>query len=531
MGLRDQDARRYSEPGPLPLDEINREEFLRRTLAASIALTLPIGHTAYAGGGPEPKRGGRLRVGHVGSGTSETVDPGKGVSFIDAAREVNLFDSLSAVQPDGSVALTLAEKMESNKDATVWQIGLRRGVTFHNGKTLGADDVLYTFRRIVSKKLVGASALNPVDVRASKRIDDSTVELRLKRPIGDLPRQLATNLVVIFPDGTTDFSKPIGTGPFEFVSFTPGQRSLFKRNPNYWVTGKPYVDELEQISIPDNTARLNALLGGQIDALEFLDFTQAKARRNDPTIQLVIAKGPAASPFYMRVDREPFSDNRVRLALKLAVDRPKLVQTVFEGFGSLGNDVFGKGYPSYNPSLPQRKYDPDQARSLLRKAGKENLKVELLTAPAGPGLVESATAFAEQAKAAGIKITLNKVPADDLYNTARYYLKVPFGQTQWGGQTFEEIAYNSLLSTSPYKETAWKDPRWERAFLRAQGTVDEKSRNRQYFELERVIWERGGYIIWGLQNTLDAAAPNVKGIVPNPRFNLGNYDFKSFWLA
>ncbi len=539
------------------LSPITREQLLRGALAlGALALPASLGACGGGGGGGEaepspapptatgateaagttaaeagPKRGGRLRVGHVGSGTSETVDPLKGVSFIDAAREINLYDSLTTVEPDLSIKLALAEAMEGNADATVWQVKLRRGVTFHNGKPLTADDVLYTIRYIVEQKGVGASVLDPVDVEGSRKVDDATVELRLKRPIGDLPRLFATNLVVFFPDGTTDFSKPIGTGPFQFQSFKAGERSVFTRNPNYWESGKPYVDELEQISIPDNQARLNALLSGQIDALEFLDFAQAKSLEGDSRVQLVIAKGSASTPIYMRIDTDPFSDERVREALKLAIDREKTVEIAFSGFGSVGNDVFGKGAPSYSPNLAQREYDPERAKALLKEAGKEGLEVELLTAPAGPGLVESATAFAEQAKAAGITITLNKVPAEDLYNTDRYYLKVPFGQTQWGGQVFEEIAANALLSTSPYNETAWNDPAWEKRFLEAQATVDEQQRNEAYWALEEEIWARGGYIIWGFQDTLDAAAANVRGIVPNQRFNLGLYGFKDFWFA
>lgn len=523
--------RTYEDLDGLP--PMTRSRLLQRALALG-ALALPVNLAAYAGEAmakTAPARGGRLRVGHVGSGASETVNPLKGVSFIDAARGINLFDSLTVAEPDSSIKLSLAEAMVANKNASVWQIKLRQGVTFHNGKSFTADDVLYSFRYITTQKGVGASVLSPVDVKGSRKVNDSTVELKLKRPIGDLPRLLASNLLLIFPDGTTDFSRPIGTGPFQFQSFKAGQRSLFKRNPNYWISGKPYVDELEQISIPDNTARLNALLSGQIDALEFLDFAQAKSLRHDRRVQLVIAKGSASTPIYMRVNAQPFSDLRVRQALKLAIDRPKTVEIAFSGFGSLGDDVFGKGAPSYNRHLPQRAYDPERAKALLRKAGKENLQVELLTAPAGPGLVESATAFAEQAKAAGITIKLNKVPAEDIYNTQRYYLKVPFGQTQWGGQVFEEIAANALLSTSPFNETAWSDTAWEKRFVHAQATVDPAARNQLYFELEREIWERGGYIIWGFQDTLDAAAANVKGIVPNQRFNLGNYDFKSFWLA
>jgi peptide/nickel transport system substrate-binding protein len=507
---------------------------LPNTLAAcggSGSSPSPSSTSASAAGAGTPRPGGRLRVGHVGAGSAETLDPLKQYSFIDSARALNLFDGLTAPTPDGKIEYRLAESLEPNSSATVWQLKLRKGVTFHDGRELTADDVLFTFNRIVKEKLTAAALIDPVDLKRTRKVSPHEIELVLSRGIAELPSVLSTHLLMITQDGATTFSHPVGTGPFKFGSFTAGERSLFVKNPNYWEPDRPHVDEVEMISIPDDTARLNALKSGEIDLLEFLSFIQAKALKDSPAIKLVVAKGNNTTPMYMRGDRKPFDDVRVRTALKLAIDREKLVQTALLGFGAVSNDVFGQGSPGYSSALQQRQYDPEQARSLLKQAGQEGLTVPLVTSTAGPGMLEAATAYAEQAKAAGITITLNKVPAADLFNTDLYYLKAPFGQTQWTHKPWQEHVLQGLVANAPFNETHWVNPAFDKAYYRAVAIPDEQKRYAAYAELEQQQWAEGGYLIWGVQDLIDAASPRVQGIVPSPYYNLGRYDLKNYWLA
>lgn len=521
---------------------ITRRRLLERAAASgAIAGGLPALLSACGGGGGSssaagtaagtPRRGGTLRAGHVGGGDAEVLDPAKQLSPIDSARALNLFDGLTAPRPDGTIDYRLAESMTPNADATMWQIKLRPGVTWHNGRPLTADDVLYTFRRNITKGLVGGAILNQVDLKRTRKVSDTELEVGLVRGVGEFPRYVSTHLLMITPAGEEKFDPPIGTGPFKFVSWTEGQRSLFTRNPDYWESGKPYVDELEQLSIPDNTARLNALMGGQIDALEFMDYSQAKAQSGSSSVQLVQAKYGTYIPIYIRIDAAPFDDVNVRTALKLAVDRPQEVNVAALGFGVISNDLFGQGTPTYDTSIPQRTYDPEQAKSLLKKAGHDGLSVTLIASTEAPGMLESATAYAAQAKAAGIDIKLHQVPASDLFNTSLYYLKVPFSQTQWTHMTWEENVLQSLLTTAPYNETHWKNPEFDAAFYRAQGTLDAASRTEQFHALQKHVWDEGGYVIWGNPTTVDAVSTRLKGVVPSPYYNLGRYEFKDYWLA
>ena len=364
--------------------ELTRRQFLGGVVVGAAALGLP-GLTSDAFAAVTPKHGGNLRVGFVGGGTAETLDPHKSVAFIDAARAKNLFDKLTEFRPDMSVEYQLATSMEPNKDATQWQIKLRPGVVWHDGKPLTADDVIYSLARNLNPKngLQAMIDLAPVDLKRTKKTGKLEILLALHQPIAEIPQLFAARTLSIVQAGATNFAHPIGTGPFKYVSFTPGTKSVFARNEHYWMHGKPYVDQLVMNSIPDNGARYNALVSGQIDAMENLDLATAKtlvpggfnihgdgvAVSTNKAVKLVNAPGSNMVAMCMLTNRPPFTDVRVRQAFRLAIDRPATLESAFVGFGQLGNDVYGKGLPDYDTSLPQRTADPAQAKALLKQAG------------------------------------------------------------------------------------------------------------------------------------------------------------------
>jgi peptide/nickel transport system substrate-binding protein len=481
----------------------------------------------------EPVRGGRLRVGFQDGGPDETLTPLSLPSFIGTARAQNLYDRLFQWDQDLNPQPQLALSVEPNDDATVWTINLREGVTWHDGSPFTANDVLYTFQYILDEETASEAVgkIQAVDLDNTTVIDDLTLEVGLTQPFGDFQNLMADKALFIVKEGTTDFTPDtlVGTGPFKLESFEPGTSTVMVRNEEYFLEGQPYLDELEFITIPDDAARLNALIGGQIDAMVFLNFAQAAQLVDNPDVELVRIAASTNTPITMRIDTPPFDDNRVRTAMKLAVDRPAMVEQVLLGFGAVGNDVFGFSYPSYNDELPQREYDPEEARRLLEEAGVTlPLQVTLPTSDAAAGMQESATLFKEQASAAGIEVTLEVIDTDSYFSND-LYLNAPLYQSSWGA-AFELVASDAFTETGPYNETKWLRPEWEARYREAQGIADEDERNEAYKALQEEIWEEGGYIIWGFQELIDAAAPYVKGIVPNPQFNLGHFKFADVWL-
>lgn len=523
---------------------LTRRQLLERSAALGAALSVPgfldTAAAAVRTGAVQekPRRGGHLRVGLNDGGAGDTLSPWNIPTYSSAARAEQVYERLFKYDHLYRPKPRLAESVESNGKATIWRLKIRPGASFHSGKPLTADDVLYSLRYVADPKNKAESLprLEPIDLKASRKVSTLEIEFHLRRPIGDFPGLLAEKALWIVPEGKTDFAaKPDGTGPFKFLNWQPGVRALFTRNDNYWGIaegGGPWADQVEILFIPDDTARMNALLGGQVDEITFVGFVQAKAQKSNSALQIIQAAQPQTNPIYVQLDAKPFTDNRIRLALKLAVDRKAMVEKVELGFGGVGNDLFGKGYPSYNNELPQREYEPEKAKALLKQAGYQRFPLTLPTSNALPGMLESATAYKEQAKAAGIDVTLQKLDAGSYFSNNKY-LKVPVYQSNWG-QSFESQVQDGMLRTSPYNETHWYSQSWAAAFRRAQAIPDTAKRNAAYKELQVPIWKESGYVVFAFFNTVDAARAKVRGIVPNISSgfsNLGAFDFKDHWFA
>jgi peptide/nickel transport system substrate-binding protein len=468
-----------------------------------------------------------LRAGIANGGPSDTLDPAMATSGADFFRSQNLFEALTRTTADIRNELLLAESIEPNEDGTEWTIRLRPGITFHDGKPLTIDDVIYSFNRTQQIQVVGRSATAVMDFNGLKRLDDLTVRIPLLSARAEFPSDLAS--VSIVQDGADDasFQKPVGTGPFVFDSFTPGQSSLFKRFEGYWQE-PAYLEELELITIADGTARLNALLGGQIDAADQMLYTQAKQYEGSDDVVVNVSPPGNWVPMTMACDTAPFDDVRVRQAMRLIVDRAEMVANAQLGYGEVGNDLFAKGLPYYNDELPQREQDIEQAKSLLKAAGQEGLKVTLDASAVSPGMLESATLLAEQAKAAGVEVTINNVPPGDYYGPG--YLNYTFGQSSWVAGTVTGLMQASVGPEATYNETHFSDPTFDKLFTESQATLDATKRSEMLFECQKILYDTGGYIIWGLSPYIDALSPKVRDMQSTATYPLGGGEFRQVWL-
>jgi peptide/nickel transport system substrate-binding protein len=486
--------------------------------------------TGAAASGGTPQRGGKLVVGLIGGGAQETMDPGLVLSDIDGARTRSIFDPLVEAKPNLDLEPALATHWEANSAGDVWTIQLRPDVVWHDGSPFTADDVIYTLKRNASNaKLDGHSTVAPIDVNAISKPDKLTVRLPLHMPVANLMDSYFQHFMSIVKDGETNFSHPIGTGPFKFKSWTPGTSSLFERNSHYWQPDLPYVDSLELQSIPDSGARLNALISNEIDAMGTITFSQAKNQVAPQGLTVLKGDGPVFVPFTMAVDLDPFRDVRVRQAMRLIAGRPQLIETAQLGFGSVGNDLACKGIQFYNNSLAERDQDIDQAKSLLKAAGASDLTVTLYSSNYQPGQLESATAFAEQAKQAGVTINVDNGPASSYFSV--HYLKAPFMQSVWNPSPLYTWMVSAVTSNAPFNETHWKVPAFDKLVQEAGAEVDQGKAADIWNHAQEMLWNDGGYLIWGFQPWLDALGPKVRGAVGSYAGALGYWNFRHWWLA
>ena len=511
---------------------LTRGTLLKGTAAAAVgAMAVP--DLALGARTATPTRGGKLRAGFVGGGTAETLNPFLGVTPIDESRIQNLYDPLVLVNADLTRSPGLALEWTHNKDATVWEVKLRPGVTFHNGKTFGAEDLIWSIQQMAGKTSAALPYVSGIKLGELKAVNKLTVRIPLKAADADLSGNFTYYNTWIVPKGQTakDYKKPVGSGPFMAKTFTPGRQSEFVKNPNYWVSGKPYVDSLTIQSIDDNNARLNALLSGQIDVMAQLPTQQAKAHAATKDINVLVAPSPQAMMFYMDTTKAPFTDPRVTLAIKLIADRKALVESAISGYGTVGNDIFGAGLPFYDKSLPQRVQDIDKAKSLLKAAGQSDLKIQLNTSPIFPGFVEAATLLAQQAKKAGVTMTLKQVPPNSYYNPSLLYLKMPFAETQWPISSLKFFFLQALASDAPYNETHWKSKSWNDLLAKAIAEPNKAKAQALWNQVQKIQYDKGGYLNWTNADWVDGLSKKVQGLKPSAAGAVGNYRFLDAWLA
>jgi peptide/nickel transport system substrate-binding protein len=477
-----------------------------------------------------PVRGGKLRVAHVGGGNSETLNPAHASSEIDASRCFNIFDPLTRIEPDMSQAPGLALEWTPNKDATQYEVKLRPDVTWHNGKPFTADDVIYTLQTMTNPAHLSHATVENIYVERVKKVNDTTLQIPLKKPNAELSALFTLQQTVIVPDEKTNWSKPNGTGPFKIESFHPGERSLGVANKEYWDKGKPYFDEWEDISIPDNTARLNALLAGQVDAMAQLEFTAAKAQEATGQINVLNGESPVWQVLTMRVDQAPFTDNRVREAFRLIADRQAIVDGALSGFGTPSNDLFGLNIQYWAEDLPVREQDIEKAKSLLKAAGQENLSVTLQTSSLIPGFIQTATLFAQQAKEAGVTVNVKKEPPENYFNPELAYTKYTFGQSNWQAVSMSTFYPLALTINAPYNETHWKKASFDKLVREAEAQPDENKAAEIWHEVQKIQYDEGGYLGTANVNNVDGLATYVKGAVPSGFWNLSAFAYRDWWF-
>lgn len=519
------------------MERITRRDLLRQGAALGIGTLLAAGCTqnetssTQVSAAPTPRRGGRLTAGISGGSAKDTIQAWVEFSAVDTARNKQLYDRLIGEDHNFQRQPELAEELTPNSGADEWTVRLRDGIEFHNGKTVSADDVIYSLLGITDPKnpTNGTTELSIVDRDNLQKLDTRTVRIPLTRPSSVFPDALALVSNVIVPVGY-DPKQPIGTGPFKFKSFTPGQSSVFVRNENYWREGQPYLDEIEIVDLTDDTARVNALLGGEVHCIDSLPLAQVPSIEGNPDLRVLSSETGSWVPFCMRVDAPPFDDVRVRQAFRLIVDRPQMVAQALGGQGRIANDIYGPFDPCYASDLPQRVQDIDEAKSLLRAAGQSNLAVDLFTSPASQGMVESSQVFVEQARQAGVNVNLRQLSPGDFYGDQ--YLQYVFSMDYYYTRNLISQSLQGDFSTAPYNETHWDNPEYDSLIREAQATVDETLRCEILHETQQMMYESGGYIIWGFRNIVDAHSSRAAGFVPDRSgINLTSYGFREVFLV
>lgn len=472
----------------------NRRQAIK--MGGIIGLALATGLPANAA---KPKRGGTFRVAKGHGSTADTLDPSKFDNGFMLANAYNYGNFLTEIDAENNVLPELAESWEASDDAKTWTFRLRRGVKFHDGRELTSRDVVASIdhHRGPDSTSSGAPIVAPIqDVIA---VDDHTVIFEIESGDADFPFILAAYQLIILPakdDGTIDWESGIGTGPYKIEEFEPGVRASYVRNEDYFKPDRGWFDRIEMLSILDSTARVNALITGEIDAMDKIPLEVAARIASAPGVVLQEAAGNQHYTFAMHTNVAPFDDNNVRQALKYGIDRQELVDKVLQGYGVVGNDhPISPSQRFYNSEMEQSSYDPVRAREYLEKAGLERLAVDLYVADAAfDGAIDAGLLYAEKARDAGIDINVVRAPDDGYWSDV--WLKKPFSAVYWNGRPTEDGAFSiAYAAGGAWNDTFWDNERFNELLVAARSELDPDKRRAMYYEMQEILANEGGTII------------------------------------
>jgi peptide/nickel transport system substrate-binding protein len=498
---------------------ISRREFLRNAallgmsfagasafLAACSPTEAPMEPTA-APAAAGPTRGGTLKV---ASRVHKVTHPAQ-FSWISPSNQLRqVAEYLTYYGADNIVQPLLLENWQPSDDLLTWTLNLRQGIMHNNGDEFNADDVIFTMNEWLNED-VGSSMLGLIGDYLSaeniEKVDDYTIRLHLSRAEFALPEHLFHYPALMLNHRTFegDFIKaPHGTGPYTLEAYTEGQRVLIKHRNDYWQNGAdgdslPYLEEMDFIDMgEESSAWIAAIQAGEVDYLDLGDNVSPDfylALKDNPDVTLAGMPTGLTRVLRMRVDLDPWTDNNVRMALKLCQNHEKILNLAYFGEGLQGQDFHvSPGHPEYCEK-PIPAYDPDRAKQLLADAGYPNgLDVELAVGTGWTDIVSYAEILKEDAAPAGFNITLNTMPNSQYWEL---WNQVDLGITPWThrnpGTWTLNLAYVADSEGNPasWNESRWVDPEFSELLTQANGTLDVEARRQIFCDLEQIQMDRG----------------------------------------
>ena len=509
---------------------VTRRDALKLAMVTGVSLTvaehlLTDGKAVLAA---TPKKGGSLRMASNLHGPDDQLDPVVFTSTIDYTRGRATYNSLCQIGEGLVPNPDLAESFTPNKDATEWTFKIRNGVTFHDGKKLTADDVVYSMKRHQgeSSKSVIKSVLESVS--EWKKTGPMEVKAILSSPNADLPVLMGLYQAKIVQEGST--GDGIGTGPFVMESFQPGVKSVHVRNNNYFRDG-PYLDAVEITAITDPVARVNALLAGDMQIIAQVDPQAFRQIESSSTATLLSVPAGLQMGICCLKNSEPGSNNDFVLGMKYIQDRERIVKRVLKGKGTVGNDTpiaiaHGADYCS---ELPIRPFDPDKAKFHFKKSGYST--AELFIAPVMSGIEDACLLAQANCAKIGFDLKLKKVPTDGYWGAV--WMKEPLNVVSWNMRpTANSQLAIQFAPGAAWNDTYWNNDRMGELLKLSLAETDPAKRHQYYCEMQTLVHNESGMVIPAFSNVNDGIANNVMGIPQVPTGQVGGSEWPEYvWLA
>ncbi|KWR77535.1 ABC transporter substrate-binding protein [Cupriavidus sp. IDO] len=511
----------------------SRRDVLKILAAGGMQLGLAgsLAGAAVSAHAQTPRRGGRIRVGSDNASPSDTLDPAKQSNKTDYCRGTMLYNGLTSLDAKLVPQPALAESFAS-QDAVTWVFKLRKDVTFHDGKPLTPQDVVFSLMRHKDPATASKAKTLADPIKSVSATGPNEVTVVLDGPNADFPVIVGTFHFHILRNGTTDFNTGIGTGPYKLKEFKPGVRSVVVRNENYWKPGKPYLDEIEFVGIADEGARVNALLSGDLDMVASINPRSVARVKGTPTTDVFVTQSGQYTDLIMRRDTGPGASPDFVQGMKLLLDRELMKKSIALGYAVLGDDQpIDPTNRFYFAGLTQTRHDPEKAKFHLKKANIGSAAIPVVASPAAQYSVDMALILQQSARQAGVNIDVKRMPADGYWSN--HWLNSPVGF----GTILPRASADTLLtqffkSDAAWNESRYKDPKFDSLLLAARAETDLAKRKQMYADMQTMIRRDAGIGIPLFIATIDGYNKRVKGLSPIPLGGLMGYSFaEHVWLA
>ena len=491
---------------------------------ASSPTTTSSGSAASSAGAPAPVSGGTLNVALTGNPT--TMDPATAGVYTSLQVLDNIFSKLITMDETGKFVPELAKSWKQS-DQLTYTFDLVSNATFHNGEKFTATDVKYTFERIANPKTASSYASAYTSIKTIEVKSPTQVVFHLSTPFAPFLTNLAQNGEIVnkkaieSPDSAR---KPVGTGPFMFVEWVQGDHVTLKKNPNYFLAGKPYLDQVIFKFLAVDQSRIEALQSGQLDWVDAIPLNQLATLKKNPAYTYATSTQAGIPDFLaFNTSTAPFNNKALRQAVAAAVDRKEILSIAYFGAGEAGYMDVPSGSQWYEqPPASQSAPDLTLAKQKMVEAGYPNgLTVTYLSLPQYPELQKTGVVLRDQLKKIGITVNLEQLEVTVWFGR---YAKGDYEMTSayWSGTIDPDNFYSTQLQTgSSNNDTKYSNKAVDALITKARASTNDAERKTLYSQIRKIVWDDAPLVFLHYETINYLMRNQVHGSVVNPPLELG----------
>ena len=487
--------------------------------AADSAVTIP----------SEPVYGGTLTV--ALDGEIDTIDPHVSVTIVGFQVYTQIFEGLVEATPTlDNVVPLLAESWEQTDDVT-YVFTLRQGITFHDGSDFTAEDVVYSYDRVMSEDFGSPRRADLLPIESVTAVDDYTVEFKLTQPFAPFLTKLEVLRIVPADPENDPATNPIGTGPFAFVEWITGQRIELVKNENYWQEGRPYLDGVVFRPIAEPSTRVVELQTGSVDLLNSVPSKDVAALDTDPNIDVYRVMGVVRDHIGFNMENPLFADNpNLRKAIGWAINREAIVEAIMFGYAVPAQIAIPSTHWAYNPAVEGAfGYDLAKAKEYYDASDPKPESITVKVSPTYPDQVKMAELLQQDLAQIGLDLQIEQLEwstwIQQVVSEGNYEVEIVLIS---GGNDPDDFFYQWHRTGEVFNIQRYSDPEMDQMLADARIATDQETRRDLYYQIQEKLIEDAPMIHIIYRESIIAATARLQDFTMTGRYDM---NFRDVWLT